>query len=57
MDQKQVAVLVPTTILAQQHYNTFKERFASYPLRVEVLSRFKTPKEQRQIVEDAKRTS
>ncbi|WP_024621156.1 transcription-repair coupling factor [Metaclostridioides mangenotii] len=55
MDQKQVAVLVPTTILAQQHYNTFKERFSSYPLRVEVLSRFKTPKEQKQIVEDAKK--
>lgn len=55
MDQKQVAVLVPTTILAQQHYNTFKERFAPYPIRVEVLSRFKTPKEQKKIVEDAKK--
>ena len=55
MDQKQVVVLVPTTILAQQHYNTFKERFESYPIRVEVLSRFKTPKQQKQIIEDAKK--
>ncbi|MGL5348862.1 MAG: transcription-repair coupling factor [Peptostreptococcaceae bacterium] len=55
MDQKQVAVLVPTTILAQQHYNTFKERFENYPIRVEVLSRFKTPRQQKQIIEDAKK--
>ena len=55
MDQKQVAVLVPTTILAQQHYNTFKERFENYPIRVEVLSRFKTPKQQKQIIEDARK--
>ena len=55
MDNKQVAVLVPTTILAQQHYNTFKERFENYPIRVEVLSRFKTPKQQKQIIEDAKK--
>ncbi len=55
MDSKQVAFLVPTTILAQQHYNNFKERFANFPLRVEVLSRFKTPKEQKQIIEDIKR--
>lgn len=55
MDQKQVAILVPTTILAQQHYNNFKERFADYPIRVEVLSRFKTPKQQKQIIEDAKK--
>ncbi|RDY23597.1 transcription-repair coupling factor [Romboutsia maritimum] len=55
MDQKQVALLVPTTILAQQHYNTFKERFENYPIRVEVLSRFKTPKQQKQIIEDAKK--
>ena len=55
MDNKQVAVLVPTTILAQQHYNTFKERFEKYPIRVEVLSRFKTPKQQKQIIEDAKK--
>lgn len=55
MDGKQVAVLVPTTILAQQHYNTFVERFEDYPIRVEVLSRFRTPKQQKQIVEDAKK--
>ncbi|MED1801915.1 transcription-repair coupling factor [Brevibacillus porteri] len=46
MDGKQVAVLVPTTILAQQHYETFRERFAEYPIRVEVLSRFRSRKEQ-----------
>lgn len=55
MDQKQVAVLVPTTILAQQHYNTFKERFENYPIRVEVLSRFKTAKQQKEIINDAKK--
>ncbi|MBV8385921.1 MAG: DEAD/DEAH box helicase, partial [Acidimicrobiia bacterium] len=42
-DSKQVAVLVPTTLLAQQHFSTFSERFAGYPVRVEVLSRFLTP--------------
>lgn len=46
---KQVAVLVPTTLLAQQHYNSFRDRFADWPVRVEVMSRFKTAKE----VEDA----
>ncbi|WP_101772537.1 transcription-repair coupling factor [Peptostreptococcus faecalis] len=55
MDGKQVAVLVPTTILAQQHYNTFVERFEDYPIRVEVLSRFRTPKQQKEIIEDAKK--
>ncbi len=50
MDNKQVAVLVPTTILAQQHYNTFRERFANYPVRIEMLSRFRTLKEQRLIL-------
>jgi transcription-repair coupling factor (superfamily II helicase) len=44
---KQVAVLVPTTILADQHARTFTERLADYPVRVEVLSRFRTAKEQR----------
>ncbi len=52
MDSKQVAMLVPTTILAQQHYNTFKERFAEFPLRIEMLSRFRSPKEQRDILKD-----
>jgi len=54
MDGKQVAVLVPTTILAEQHLNTFKDRFASYPINVEMLSRFKTPKEQKEIVKHLK---
>ncbi|MBO8137023.1 MAG: transcription-repair coupling factor [Desulfotomaculum sp.] len=49
-DGKQVAVLVPTTILAQQHYNTFKERFSNFPVCVEMLSRFRTPKEQRLVL-------
>ena len=42
MDGKQVAVLVPTTVLAQQHYNTFKERLAAFPSRVDMISRFRT---------------
>jgi len=42
---KQVAVLVPTTLLAEQHFRNFRDRFADWPIRVEVLSRFKTPKE------------
>lgn len=46
MDGKQVAVLVPTTILAQQHYRTFLERFEGYPAIIEVLSRFQSPAEQ-----------
>ncbi len=50
MDNKQVAVLVPTTILAQQHYNTFAKRFADYPINVEMLSRFRTSKEQKEII-------
>lgn len=48
---KQAAILVPTTILAQQHYTTFSRRFASYPIVVEMLSRFKTPQQQREIIE------
>jgi len=51
MDGKQVAVLVPTTVLAQQHYNTFRERLAPFPVNLEVLSRFRSEKEQRQVVE------
>jgi transcription-repair coupling factor (superfamily II helicase) len=46
MDGKQVAILVPTTVLAQQHYETFLQRLAAFPIRVEMLSRFRTPKEQ-----------
>jgi len=48
-DGKQVAVLVPTTLLAQQHFQTFSERFAAYPVRVEVLSRFLTPGQSRKV--------
>jgi transcription-repair coupling factor (superfamily II helicase) len=50
MDGKQVAVLCPTTLLAQQHHQTFSERFASYPIRVEMLSRFVAPAQARRIV-------
>ena len=53
-DNKQVAVLVPTTILAYQHFTTFSERFADFPVKVEMLSRFKTPKEQREIIKRLK---
>ena len=51
MDGKQVAVLVPTTVLAQQHYVTFSERLRAFPVNVEVLSRFRTLREQRNIVD------
>jgi len=55
MDTKQVAVLVPTTVLAQQHLVTFRERLDNFPVRVEMLSRFKTPAEQERIVSDMQR--
>ena len=51
-DGKQVAVLVPTTVLALQHYNTFRERMANMPVRIEYISRLKTAKELKQITED-----
>ena len=51
MDGKQVALLVPTTVLAQQHYQTFKDRFKAYPVMIDVLSRFKSPREQKAIVQ------
>ncbi|MCK5218843.1 transcription-repair coupling factor [bacterium] len=51
-DGFQVAILVPTTILADQHFATFRERLAAYPLRVEVLMRFKSPQEQKIILRD-----
>ena len=50
MDGKQVAILVPTTVLAQQHYETFRQRLSSYPVTVEMLSRFRNPKQQEEIV-------
>jgi transcription-repair coupling factor (superfamily II helicase) len=50
-DGYQVAVLVPTTVLAQQHWSTFADRFALFPARVELLSRFRSPKEQKAVVE------
>lgn len=54
MDDKQVAVLVPTTILAQQHFQTFKERFAPYPVKVAWLCRFQSPAEQREVIRGLK---
>ncbi|MCR4650982.1 MAG: transcription-repair coupling factor [Lachnospiraceae bacterium] len=54
-DGKQVAVLVPTTILAGQHYNTFKDRMKDFPIRVEMLSRFRTASEQKKVIEDLKK--
>ena len=53
-DNKQVAVLVPTTILAQQHFQTFSERMAPFPVRVEVMSRFRTAKELKTVAQDVK---
>src|SRR2546425_10478750 len=52
---KQAAVLVPTTVLAQQHYNTFRERMAEYPCRGKLLSRFRTLRAQQQVREGAAR--
>jgi len=52
MGGKQVAILVPTTVLAQQHFNTFRERMADYPIRVELLSRYRTPREQANVVKN-----
>ncbi len=49
-DGKQTMVLAPTTILAQQHFGTFSERLADYPFRIELLSRFRSPKEQRAVI-------
>ncbi|MFC1555164.1 transcription-repair coupling factor, partial [candidate division KSB1 bacterium] len=53
-DSKQVAILVPTTILAQQHFETFSNRLEKYPINIEMLSRFRTSKKQKQIVEKLK---
>ena len=54
MDGKQVAILVPTTVLAQQHYQTILSRFAGFPVNVDVLSRFRTPKQQKKTIKDLK---
>ncbi|MDQ6624476.1 MAG: transcription-repair coupling factor [Verrucomicrobiota bacterium] len=50
MDGRQVAVLTPTTVLAQQHFETFRQRMLDYPVRVEMLSRFRSQAEQRQVI-------
>jgi len=55
MNNKQVAVLVPTTVLAQQHYDTFRERLAAFPVEVEMLSRFRTQRQQSRIIKDLRR--
>ena len=55
MDSKQVAVLVPTTVLAQQHYDTFRDRLSTFPVQVEMLSRFRTPKQQNRIIKDLRK--
>jgi transcription-repair coupling factor (superfamily II helicase) len=49
---KQTLMLVPTTVLAEQHWNTFRERYRDFPVRVEMISRFRSPKEQKQVVAD-----
>lgn len=54
IEGKQVAVLVPTTILAQQHYETFKERFSGFPMTIHVLSRFRSRKEQNETIKGLK---
>ncbi|MBP8646272.1 MAG: transcription-repair coupling factor [Syntrophobacteraceae bacterium] len=51
MDNKQVALLVPTTVLAEQHFQTFTERFQGFPVQVATLSRFKTPSQQKQVLD------
>jgi transcription-repair coupling factor (superfamily II helicase) len=55
MDGRQVAVLVPTTVLAEQHWNTFRKRFADYPVRVEMVSRFRSTRENKSVIDDLRR--
>jgi len=57
MDGMQVAVLVPTTVLAQQHFTTFSQRLSAFPFKVELLSRFRSPKEQQEVIEGLARGS
>ena len=52
-DNKQVALLAPTTVLAFQHYETFKQRFAAFPVTIEMISRFRSPKQQKEILQKA----
>jgi transcription-repair coupling factor (superfamily II helicase) len=52
LNGKQVLMLVPTTVLAEQHWNTFRERYLDFPVRVEMISRFRSAKEQKQVVAD-----
>ena len=54
IEGRQAAILVPTTILANQHYNTMKDRFSKFPFKIEMLSRFRTPAQQKKIIEDLK---
>lgn len=53
INHKQVAVLVPTTLLAQQHFDNFRDRFANWPIQIEMLSRFRSAKEQQKILQQA----
>ncbi len=55
MDNKQVAILVPTTVLAEQHYHSFRERFSAYPTIIEALSRFRSASEQKRITAEIKK--
>ena len=55
LDKKQVAVLVPTTILAQQHVQTFRERFHEYPVNIDMVNRFRTPREQKETLAELKK--
>src|SRR5207247_3686454 len=52
LNGKQALMLVPTTVLAQQHWNTFRERYRDFPVRVEMISRFRSAKEQKQVLAD-----
>jgi transcription-repair coupling factor (superfamily II helicase) len=54
LDGKQVAILAPTTILVQQHYDNFRERMNSFPINIDMLSRFRTKQEQKKVIEDLK---
>ena len=55
MDGRQVALLVPTTVLAEQHWENFVKRFKDYPVRIEMVSRFRTAKENRKVIDDVRR--